>query len=265
MPGCDPIRVDGCDFAAKSRDDASNVESASARVLPRRRNAVLVNGANLAIDVDTSIAGFWVTVMIWVNGSPRDRLLCLITSLTDGPAFMNATNSLRPQLKICRVDLDTGRENVAVISRRSKALRPEVFRGFSRVELRRNSKLLLATLLITDDDSLVGPDDLGLAEPAFRRFAEAAGSLVTVTPAAQPNSLDAVRAKIQGHTLSESDIFAVVDDLVHYRYSDMEIAAFLISSARLSQFVGTREEVQHRRNGPAPASGCSDAPFVQRC
>ena len=144
---------------------------------------------------------------------------------------MNAANPLRPQLKIRRVHLDTGRENVAVISRRSKALRPEVFRGFSRVELRRNSKVMLATLLITDDDSLVGPDELGLAEPAFRRFAETAGSLVTVTPAAPPNSLDAVRAKIKGDTLTDSEIFAIVDDLAHYRYSDMEIAAFLISSA----------------------------------
>ena len=96
---------------------------------------------------------------------------------------MNANTTPRPQLKIRRVNLDTGRENVVVISRRSKALRPEVFRGFSRVELRRNSKVLLATLILTDD-GLVGPDELGLAEPAFRRFAEPVGSLVTVTPAA---------------------------------------------------------------------------------
>ena len=73
---------------------------------------------------------------------------------------MNTADTSRPQLKIRRINLDTGRENVAVISRRSKALRPEVFRGFSRVELRRNSKVLLATLLITDDDALVGPDEL---------------------------------------------------------------------------------------------------------
>ena len=58
-----------------------------------------------------------------------------------------------------------------------------------------------------------------------------AGSLVTVTPAAPPDSLDAVRAKIQGQTLSAPEISAIVDDLTHYRYSDMEIAAFLISSA----------------------------------
>jgi len=140
-------------------------------------------------------------------------------------------NTSRPQLKIRRINLDTGRENVAVISRRSKALRPEIFRGFSRVELRRNSKILLATLLITDDDSLVGPHDLGLAEPAFRRFAEPDDSLVTVTPAAPPDSLDAVRAKIQGRTLTASEISEIIDDLTHYRYSDMEIAAFLISCA----------------------------------
>src|SRR6478752_710996 len=144
---------------------------------------------------------------------------------------MTIVNTLRPQLKIRRVNLDTGRENVAVISRQSKALRPEVFRGFSRVEVRHNSKVLLATLLITDDDDLVGPDDLGLADPAFRRFAEPAGDLVTVTPATSPKSLEAVRAKIQGHTLSSTEIGAIIDDLAHYRYSDMEIAAFLISSA----------------------------------
>ena len=47
----------------------------------------------------------------------------------------NRDNS-RPLLKVRRVSLDTGRENVVVISRHSNALRPDVFRGFSRVELR---------------------------------------------------------------------------------------------------------------------------------
>jgi thymidine phosphorylase len=144
---------------------------------------------------------------------------------------MIAASTSRPQVKIRRINLDTGRENVAVISRRSNALRPEIFRGFSRVELRCNSKILLATLLITDDDSLVGPEELGLAEPAFRRFAEPAGAEVSIAPAAPPDSLDAVRAKIQGRALSASEISAIVDDVVHYRYSDTEIAAFLVGSA----------------------------------
>jgi thymidine phosphorylase len=83
---------------------------------------------------------------------------------------------------------------------------------------------------------LVGPEDLGLPEPAFHRFAESAGAFVTVTPAAPPGSLDAVRPKIRGRSLSADEIGAIVDDLTHYRYSDMEIAAFLIGG----QFYGKR-------------------------
>jgi thymidine phosphorylase len=53
---------------------------------------------------------------------------------------MNAIPPARAQLRSRRVNLDTGRENVVVISRRSTALRPDLFRGFSRVDM---SKLLL--------------------------------------------------------------------------------------------------------------------------
>lgn len=40
---------------------------------------------------------------------------------------MNVDHKLRPELKIRRVNLDTGRENIVVISRHSRTLRPEVF------------------------------------------------------------------------------------------------------------------------------------------
>lgn len=144
---------------------------------------------------------------------------------------MKADHKPRPRLKIQRINLDTGRENVAVISRHSLALRPEVFRGFSRVELRAEAKSMLATLLITDDDALVGREALGLAEPAFHRFGRPSGSLVSVTPAQPPASLDAVRHKILGSSLGTGDINAIIEDVARFRYSDMEIAAFLVSSA----------------------------------
>jgi len=142
-----------------------------------------------------------------------------------------STNTSRSQLKIRRVGLDTGRENVVVISRHSSALRPDVFSGFSRVELRSTSNVMLATLLITDDDAMVGPGELGLSEPAFRRFGEPAGNLVLVKPATSPESLDAVRNKIHGQSLSAAEIDSIIIDVTNHRYSDMEIAAFLIGSA----------------------------------
>ena len=143
---------------------------------------------------------------------------------------MDASNNAPPRLKIRRVNLDTGRENVVVLSRRSQALRGDVFRGFSRVELRAGDRELLATLLLTDD-GMVGIDELGMSDPAFRRFAQPVGSLVSVKPATPPESLDYVRSKIQGHSLKPAEISAIIDDITHYRYSDMEVAAFLISSA----------------------------------
>ena len=79
--------------------------------------------------------------------------------MSDGGSFRGQRTPMsdeqdpaRPGLRLRRVALDTGRENLAVISRRSRALRPEVFHGFSRVELRSASRVLLATLVITDDD-----------------------------------------------------------------------------------------------------------------
>jgi thymidine phosphorylase len=82
----------------------------------------------------------------------------------------NRDNS-RPPLKVRRVNLDTGRENVVVISRHSSALRPDIFRGFSRVELQRGSKVLLATLLITTTTPWSGPMKSGSPSrvPSLRR------------------------------------------------------------------------------------------------
>lgn len=173
---------------------------------------------------------------------------------------MTNDGNSRPTLKVRRVHLDTGRENVVVMSRRSRALRPEVFRGFSRIELRNGSKSMLATLLITDDDDLVGSEDLGLAEPAFRRFGAVAGSLVSVAPAQSPDSLDAVRTKIMGGTLSAEQIADIVGDIARFRYSDMEIAAFLVGSA---SFMTTDELLALTRSMAAAGTRLTwDRPLV---
>lgn len=137
----------------------------------------------------------------------------------------------RPFLRIRRIPVDSGHENIAVVSRRSHALRPEVFQAFSRIEVQGNGRTLLASLVVSDEDAFVAPDEIGLGEPAFRRFGGAVGDEVSIRPATPPGSLDFVRAKIQGATLGEEAIGAIIRDLVDHRYSEMEIAAFLISSA----------------------------------
>lgn len=134
-------------------------------------------------------------------------------------------------LKARPLGLDSFRENVVVLARCSQVLRPERLRGSRRIELRAGGHTLLATTMIGDAD-LIGPDEIGLPQPLFRRLGVKAGDAVQVAPARPPASLDAIRAKVDGLVLDEATFAAVARDLADHRWSDMEVTAFLVACAR---------------------------------
>ncbi|MDE2488821.1 MAG: thymidine phosphorylase, partial [Alphaproteobacteria bacterium] len=118
-----------------------------------------------------------------------------------------------------------------LLPRNSPALRPERLAGLRKVEVRAPGVSLLASPIICDDPALVGRGEAGLPQPAFRRLGVKPGDLVTVTPARSPETLRAVRAKIAGASLTDADFAAITRDLAAHRWSDMEIAAFLVACA----------------------------------
>ena len=140
-------------------------------------------------------------------------------------------------LKLRRVALDSHPENIALLSRRCSIYRAEEFRALRKIEVRSGTRTLLATLMITDD-GLVGADELGLGVQAFRRFGLPEGSPVTIAQATPPQSLEWVRAKIDGQTLDPGQIEAVIRDIADHRYAPMEIAAWLVACA---SFLTTEE------------------------
>jgi len=129
------------------------------------------------------------------------------------------------------VSIDTGRESVVFLSRTCTQFRPEEFQALNKINVQFDGGQILASLMVTDDPAIVSADELGLSQQAFRRLGCRVGTPLTIAPAAPPRSLDHVRAKIRGHTLSREDIERIIQDIVHYRYSDVEIAAFIVSSA----------------------------------
>jgi thymidine phosphorylase len=141
-------------------------------------------------------------------------------------------------MHVRRLALDTGRENIAVVRSGSTALRPELFRSFSRVAIAAADRTIIATLMTSDNPGMVGPNELGLAEPAFRRLGQPSGSSIVLSPIAPPESMDSVRRKIAGGTLASGDLEAIVRDISTYRYADIEIAAFLVGAA---SFMSTDE------------------------
>lgn len=134
-------------------------------------------------------------------------------------------------LKIKKVAIDTEPENTAFLARECTVYRAEEFRALKKIEVSGPTRNILATLAIVDDVDLVGSDELGLGEQAFRRLNMAEGERVRIAQATPPRSLDAVRRKIAGEVMNEDEIGAIIADIAAYRYSPMEIAAFLIAAA----------------------------------
>ncbi len=135
-------------------------------------------------------------------------------------------------LSVKCLKIDTYGENIAYLSCACKIYKPEEFLGLNKVEVSgRHGKTILATLNVVEDENILGCMELGLSIPAFRRLGLKEGGQVSITPATPPASLDHVRAKIYGEVLGARAIREIVDDIAAYRYSKMEIAAFLVSCA----------------------------------
>lgn len=135
-------------------------------------------------------------------------------------------------LTVKRLAIDTYGENVAFLSRACTAYRAEEFQALNKIEISLNGRRIIATLNIVDDPALLGPDELGLSEVCFDRFGRPEGVGAVIAQASPPASMDSLRGKILGNTLTRAEIDGIVHDIVSNRYSRMEIAAFLVAAAR---------------------------------
>jgi len=134
-------------------------------------------------------------------------------------------------LKLRRIAIDTYHENVAFLARDCPLYRAEAFQALAKIEISSNGRTILATLNIVDDPRLLKGDELGLSEQSFRQLGLPEGEGVAVAQAAPPLGRDAVRAKVLGKSLTQSDFDTIIRDIAANRYSKPEIAAFLIASA----------------------------------
>ena len=134
-------------------------------------------------------------------------------------------------MQIRRVAIDTHPENTAFLLRGGHGYSPEQFQALRKIEIGNGSASILATLAIVDDNCLLEPGQIGLGEQAFRRLGLPEGSEVRFRQAPVPPSLELVRRKIDGDTLDDASIAAIIRDIAAFRYSPMEIGAFLVACA----------------------------------
>lgn len=138
----------------------------------------------------------------------------------------------RETLSVCRLGIDTYRENVAYMHRECEVYRAEGFQALSKVEICADGQRILAVLNVVDDDNIVSPGDLGLSEEAFAKLGLEEGHLVSIEHAGPAESMNAVRRKIAGERLSQQDYRQIISDITDRRYSKTEISAFLVASGQ---------------------------------
>lgn len=148
-------------------------------------------------------------------------------------------------MKIRSIAIDTHPENTAFLLRHGNGYSPEQFQALRKIEITDGSASILATLAIVDDVGLLEPGEIGLGEQAFRRLGLPEGTDVSFKQAPPPHSLEYVRRKIDGDTLDETEIGEVIRDISAYRYSPMEIGAFLVACAG---FMTTHETLSLTRS-----------------
>lgn len=134
-------------------------------------------------------------------------------------------------LRLRRVPIDTGRENIAFINRRCVDFNLDELNGADRVEIHGGLQPLFATVHAVDDNAIVNTDEVGLCEQAFHLINLPEGSEIALSPAPPPASIDSVRRKINGGILSANEYRAIIADVAAFRYTPIELASFLVSNA----------------------------------
>lgn len=135
-------------------------------------------------------------------------------------------------LKVRRVPIDTWHENVCFLHRDCREYSPADYLGSAKVDIAAGRSSVRAKINVVEERTLVAPDEIGLSQHAFETLGLPEGSDVTLERTPSPKSIAALRGKLGGRELSLDEMHTVIRDIAEDRYTDKEIAAFLVSAAR---------------------------------
>jgi thymidine phosphorylase len=122
--------------------------------------------------------------------------------------------------------IDTHDRPVVYVRADCRVCRSEGFGSHSQLEVEGSHGRVRATLEVIHD-GLIGHGDAGLSEAAWRRLGATEGELLQFSHPEPVPSLQYVRAKIYGHRFDDASLHAVIDDVAHGRYTDVDIAALV--------------------------------------
>lgn len=133
-------------------------------------------------------------------------------------------------LSLKHIAVSSFNENIAYLHKDCSIYKIDEIKNITKVEIHGGAIPVYAFLEIVEDSSLVSPDEIGLNNEAFGKLNLPQGANVTLSLAGRPPSAGILQRKIEGNILSSSEYSSVIKDIVSGRYSNMDIASFLVAS-----------------------------------
>ena len=133
-------------------------------------------------------------------------------------------------LTLKHLAINSFNENLAYIHRDCSAYKVDDIESLTKVEIHGGVKPVFAFLQVVDDERVVKPTELALNTEAFNMISLPEGANITMTLSSPPPSLASIKRKIAGNILSSGEYSAIVNDIATKRYSNMDIASFLVAS-----------------------------------
>lgn len=133
-------------------------------------------------------------------------------------------------LNLKHLAINSFNENLAYIHKDCIAYKVDDLKSLTKVEIHGGIKPVYAFLQVVDDAKVVKPNELALNTEAYKLINLPEGANISLTLSPPPPSLVSIKRKIAGNILSSGEYSAIVNDIAARRYSNMDIASFLVAS-----------------------------------
>ncbi len=129
-----------------------------------------------------------------------------------------------------RLGIETPNEAHIFMHKDCHVCRAEGFAARSSLVVSHGRKSIIATLYHVTSD-LVGPDQAGLSEWAWKELQLGENAQVAVSHAPPLESLGRIRGKVRGNRLDATALRDIIDDVGAGRYSSIHLSAFITACA----------------------------------
>lgn len=133
-------------------------------------------------------------------------------------------------LSLKHLPVSSFNENLAYLHKDCVAYKVDDINALTKIEIHGGVKTVYAFLQVVDDAKLVKPTEIALNNEAFEQINLPEGANISISLSTPPPSLASVKRKIAGNILSSGEYSSIINDITARRYSNMDIASFLVAS-----------------------------------